>query len=144
MRPVLARLLRVLKIGVIIAAVVGVVRAIRGPRPPEVTGEARWPPLTEEPPPTQRSGPVTFAAPPEEPPETEEPATTEQPAKTEELRAWVEPVDGVCPASHPVKGNDDSGIYHVQGGAFYDRTVPERCYLTPEAAEADGYRPAKR
>ena len=57
---------------------------------------------------------------------------------------WVEPVDGACPVSHPVKGNAGSGIYHVPGGASYDRTVPERCYVSPEAAEADGFRRAKR
>jgi hypothetical protein len=59
-------------------------------------------------------------------------------------RAWVEPRDGgVCPAGHPVKANDSSGIYHVPGGRFYDRTVAVRCYASPEAAAADGYRPAK-
>lgn len=56
---------------------------------------------------------------------------------------WVEPVDGVCPASHPVKANDNSGIYHLPRGRFYERTRPERCYATPEGAEADGYRAAK-
>jgi hypothetical protein len=57
--------------------------------------------------------------------------------------AWIAPVDGACPASHPVKANDDSHIFHVPGGRFYERTVAERCYTTPQAAEADGYRPAK-
>ena len=42
--------------------------------------------------------------------------------------AWVAPVDGACPLSHPVKANANSGIYHVPGGRFYDRTRPERCY----------------
>ena len=36
-----------------------------------------------------------------------------------------------------------SGIYHLPGGRFYDRTRPERCYVDPAAAEADGYRAAK-
>jgi hypothetical protein len=58
--------------------------------------------------------------------------------------AWVLPVDDVCPVSHPVKGNDQSKIFHVPGGASYERTVPERCYVSAEAAEADGYRSAKR
>lgn len=58
--------------------------------------------------------------------------------------AWVEPLsDGSCPASHPVKANDNSGIFHVPTGRFYARTNPERCYATPEAALADGYRQAK-
>jgi hypothetical protein len=56
---------------------------------------------------------------------------------------WVAPVDGACPASHPVKANDDSHIFHVPGGRFYERTVAERCYTTADAAAADGYRPAK-
>lgn len=56
---------------------------------------------------------------------------------------WVAPADGTCPLSHPVKANDNSGIFHVPGGRFYDRTKAERCYATPEAATADGYRAAK-
>ena len=61
-----------------------------------------------------------------------------------QTRVWVEPLDdGGCPSGHPVKANDSSGIYHVPGGRFYDRTVAVRCYASPEAAAADGYRPAK-
>lgn len=56
---------------------------------------------------------------------------------------WVEPVDGECPAGFPIKANDNSGIFHVPGGRFYDRTVPERCYADAADAEADGYRRAK-
>jgi micrococcal nuclease len=37
-----------------------------------------------------------------------------------------------------------SGIYHVPGGQFYERTTAERCYADPQAAEADGYRAARR
>jgi hypothetical protein len=58
-------------------------------------------------------------------------------------RAWVEAIDGACPASHPIKVNSNSGIYHVPGGRFYDRTRPQRCYADAGAAEADGYRAAK-
>ena len=57
--------------------------------------------------------------------------------------AWVDPVDGACPDGFPIKANDNSGIYHVPGGRFYERTRPERCYPTAEAAEADGYRRSK-
>jgi outer membrane biosynthesis protein TonB len=63
-----------------------------------------------------------------------EPATTEMSA---------EPVDGMCPASHPIKGNRGSMgalIYHVPGGRNYDRTKPEACFATIEDAEAAGYR----
>ena len=44
---------------------------------------------------------------------------------------------------HPVKANDNSGIFHVPGGRFYDRTKAERCYVDAESAAADGYRAAK-
>jgi hypothetical protein len=57
---------------------------------------------------------------------------------------WVEPVEGACPASHPVKAKLSSRIFHVPGGANYPRTQPDRCYLDAAAAEADGLRPAKR
>jgi len=56
---------------------------------------------------------------------------------------WVEPVDGQCPDGYPIKANDNSGIFHVPGGRFYERTVPERCYADAADAEADGYRRAK-
>ncbi len=64
-------------------------------------------------------------------------------AAAPEQRAWVEPIDGACPDGYPIKANDNSGIYHVPGGRFYERTAPERCYATAEGAEADGYRAAK-
>jgi hypothetical protein len=58
--------------------------------------------------------------------------------------AWVPPgADGSAPASHPIKAKETSGIYHVPGGRFYDRTKPDRCYATASAAEADGYRQSK-
>lgn len=56
---------------------------------------------------------------------------------------WVAPVDGQCPQGYPIKANDNSMIFHVPGGRFYDRTVPERCYADADAATADGYRAAK-
>ena len=52
--------------------------------------------------------------------------------------------DGACPLTHPVKAKLASGIYHVPGGGNYERTKPDRCYVSAEAAEADGLRPAKR
>jgi hypothetical protein len=55
----------------------------------------------------------------------------------------VAPIDGVCPDGYLVKANAASGIFHVPGGRFYDRTIPTRCYAAAEAAEADGYRRAK-
>jgi hypothetical protein len=57
---------------------------------------------------------------------------------------WVDPDDGVCPVSHPVKAKLASGIYHRPGGQSYERTCPDRCYRDRDAAEADGLRAAKR
>lgn len=56
---------------------------------------------------------------------------------------WVLPVDGECPSGYQIKANESSKIFHVPGGRFYARTVPERCYASAEDATADGYRPAK-
>jgi hypothetical protein len=57
---------------------------------------------------------------------------------------WVEPNGHSCPASHPVKAKMSSKIFHVPGGANYDRTNPDRCYRDEAAAEADGLRKAAR
>jgi hypothetical protein len=59
--------------------------------------------------------------------------------------AWVDAAEnGACPAHHPVKAKLASGIYHVPGGANYERTRADRCYRSPDTAEADGLRAAKR
>jgi hypothetical protein len=58
--------------------------------------------------------------------------------------AWVDPVDGTCPVSHPVKAKMSSGIYHLPGGGNYDRTHADRCYASADDAESDGLRAAKR
>jgi hypothetical protein len=49
-----------------------------------------------------------------------------------------------CPAYAPIKGNQQSGIYHVPGGAYYDVTDPEECFATEADARAAGYRPSER
>jgi hypothetical protein len=56
---------------------------------------------------------------------------------------WLPAVHGVCPEGYPVKVNESSGIFHLPGGRFYARTIPDRCYTTSDAATADGYRQAK-
>jgi len=58
--------------------------------------------------------------------------------------AWVEPDGDACPAGHPVKAKLSSKIFHVPGGANYERTKPDRCYRDEAAAEADGLRKAAR
>jgi hypothetical protein len=49
-----------------------------------------------------------------------------------------------CPASHPIKGNRSSMIYHRPGAEFYDQTRPEDCFASPADAEAAGYRASQR
>jgi large subunit ribosomal protein L17 len=44
-----------------------------------------------------------------------------------------------APEGFPIKGNDDSKLYHVPGSAFYDRTVAEVWFASPEAAEGAGF-----
>ena len=58
--------------------------------------------------------------------------------------SWVEPDDGSCPLTHPVKAKLSSGIFHEPGGGNYDRIRAERCYVDPDAAIADGLRAPKR
>ncbi|MFU0824668.1 ComEC/Rec2 family competence protein [Clostridium sp.] len=46
-----------------------------------------------------------------------------------------------------IKGNINSKgekIYHIPGGAYYDKTVPEVWFNTEEEAKAAGFRPSKR
>lgn len=124
MNSTVERFAKFLKIAAVVSVAITVVRRLRGRGQPEVTGSARWQPLGDPTPPPTRTGPVKFA----------EPATD----------TWVEPVDGICPTSHPIKGNSNSGIFHIPGGSSYERTTPERCYASADDAEADGFRPAKR
>ena len=49
-----------------------------------------------------------------------------------------------CPRSHPVKGNEQSDLYHVPGGASYKLTIPEFCFKTAKDAEAAGFTAASR
>jgi hypothetical protein len=78
------------------------------------------------------------------PPQPRQAVPAEAPAEAPAAAPdWIDAVDGACPASHPVKAKLTSGIFHVSGGANYDRTNADRCYATPEAAEADGLRASK-
>lgn len=51
--------------------------------------------------------------------------------------------DGIC---NDVKGNQGSSgwIYHVPGGASYDKTNPEELFCTTQDAESAGYRASAR
>ena len=66
-----------------------------------------------------------------------------QDALDDPVALWVAAIDGGCPDGYPIKANTNSGIYHVPGGRFYERTRAERCYAHTADAEADGYRRAK-
>lgn len=92
----------------------------------------------------RQSAPAPAAAPewPPMPAAPSTPASANGPSQADAPR-WTAPIEGRCPDGYPVKANDNSGIYHVPGGRFYERTVPERCYADTDAAEADGYRAAK-
>ncbi|MGC4189636.1 MAG: 30S ribosomal protein S1 [Thermomicrobiales bacterium] len=59
----------------------------------------------------------------------------------DEGKTWVAG-DGKndVPAGFPIKGNADSHIYHGPDSPWYDRTIAEVYYATPEDAEAAGYR----
>lgn len=47
--------------------------------------------------------------------------------------------DGGQPDGFPVKGNDDSKLYHLPGTSHYDRTVAEVWFADADAAEAAGF-----
>jgi hypothetical protein len=49
----------------------------------------------------------------------------------------------ICPPDFPVKGNAQSMIYHMPQSSVYDRTIPEFCFATAEAAEAAGFRASR-
>jgi hypothetical protein len=67
-----------------------------------------------------------------------------RPVTRSSTEPWVEPnSDGSCPDGYPIKAKLHSGIYHVPGGANYERTHPDRCYADEEAAEKDGLRRSK-
>jgi hypothetical protein len=83
------------------------------------------------------------------PPVAKEPAKpAAAPAKKvavkKRLPAWVGPSGTICPKTHPVKGKLSSNIYQVPGNFAYERTTPDRCYKSTDAAEDDGLRAAKR
>lgn len=74
------------------------------------------------------------------------PAVTRAPSPPPSRPTSTSPIPGTwnCPSWAPIKGNASSMIYHVPGGAYYDRTNPEKCFTTESAAQAAGYRKSKR
>jgi hypothetical protein len=114
--------------GIIAGLAYAVWRAIRS-RVPAPGTDVAWDTAPFPFPPVPRPGRVAASEP--------SPADRDAPA-------WVEPVDGACPATHPVKAKLSSGIYHVPGGQNYDRTHADRCYVDEQAAGDDGLRKSQR
>ena len=107
---------RIMFLAVVAMVAFVAVRWFSRPREPLASAAPAWPPLE----------PLTAKA-----------ATAVAPS------TWVPSDSGSCPLERPIKANDNSGIFHVPGGRFYDRTRAERCYAEAADAIADGYRAAK-
>jgi hypothetical protein len=143
-------------VGILVAKAVAVLRGSPAPvfaRQPIDDGGLRPPGAPA--PPTGGTAPATTASAEGAEPKVRMVPTTGPPETTVEAPAWDapvlpmeqtwrEPADGVCPEGYPVKAKLRSGIYHLPGMIAYQRTTPDRCYPTPEAAAADGLRAAKR
>jgi large subunit ribosomal protein L17 len=50
--------------------------------------------------------------------------------------------DGAAPEGYDVKGNANSGLYHVPGSQWYDATEAEFWFASAEDAEKAGFEPA--
>jgi hypothetical protein len=157
---------RGLTLGLLGAAAISVVRTVQNRRPQaEPAAPATWEPIPDTTPVTVPAPVVEVVvapvveAPVAEPRPKPDPAVNllqeapeakaKKPAKKEAKKKakaapWVEPVEGACPGTHPVKGKLTSKIFHVPGGFNYPRTIPDRCYIDAAAAEADGLRASKR
>ncbi|WIK82056.1 thermonuclease family protein [Micrococcus lylae] len=111
-------------------------------------------PGTESAPAQAAPAPQQFAAPASKP--AAAPAPASKPAAAPAPASKPAPAAGgsgpvagntatkTCPASHPVKANDNSGIYHLPHNQAYSQTNARNCYATAAAAQAAGYRAAKR
>lgn len=51
--------------------------------------------------------------------------------------------ENTVPEGFPIKGNADSMIYHPKESRFYENTVAEYYFASPEVAESFGFRPPK-
>lgn len=127
-----AAIKRVLGLGVVTGLGYAAYRAYRARVPASPDGGS-W-----------EAAPFPFPPIPRPAPATATPTATRPTAVPDFLERSIDPLDGECPDSHPVKGKLSSGIYHQPGGLNYTRTRADRCYLDPTAAESDGLRPSKR
>ena len=75
--------------------------------------------------------------------ETAADETAEAPVKEIPAGAIAANEDGSSPdAAYTVKGNADSGKYHVEGSQWYDATIAEFWFKSADDAEAAGFEPA--
>src|SRR5947209_7692619 len=109
--------------------VIALVRILRGSPSPAFAddapwnGGAAWPPLPQG---SEAVDTIDLSTPAPSRPA----AAVPDPADEDGASVpWVEPFEGACPPGYPVKGKLASGIYHRPGGAAYERTRPDRCYL---------------
>jgi hypothetical protein len=124
---------RVLLLLVLLSAAGFVALRLREQAAPAATGDApTWPPI----PPRPDPAPVAAAV-------TDLTADVDQPAPVAAATWKPLNADGTMPDGYPIKAKNQSMIFHVPGGRFYDRTRPERCYATEDAAAADGFRRSK-
>lgn len=76
------------------------------------------------------------------------PSPLESQIPDEPRSTWVPPLDKQnCPPDFPFKGNirdDGKKIVHSPTGQFYEPAFPERCYVSLESAEKDGFRESRR
>ena len=76
--------------------------------------------------------------------EDEAKTSTEQEQTSVELPAGAVAAneDGSAPEGYTVKGNANSGKYHVEGSQWFEQTEAEFWFKDAEAAEAAGFEPA--
>jgi hypothetical protein len=64
----------------------------------------------------------------------------QSPSQVPRLLLSLRPLARRASGEPPIKGGN-SGIYHLPGGAFYERTTnPVTCFATPEDAIEAGFR----
>jgi hypothetical protein len=135
---------RALGLGVVTGLAYAAYRAYRARVPASPDGGGSWEAAPFPFPPIPRPAPATATTTTTEATTATATTGTRPTAVPDFLERSVEPADGECPDSHPVKGKLSSGIYHQPGGLNYTRTRADRCYLDTSAAESDGLRPSKR
>lgn len=79
---------------------------------------------------------------------TEEAAKDPEPqqqagAQKEQVKSKPHPPSGVCGIKGNISAKGDK-IYHIPGGAFFDRVKPEQCFSTETEAKAAGFRKSSR